>query len=579
MPQHSRLSYHHYQVDYRSPSSFVMYGLTQEEVPTLREGVQDESALLRSCREGRTIFIQAPASITSPNYNSPYPSDLVCKWLVHKADGYQNNETELQLTIADLSLESVPTCYNDHLEIYEANYHPANGSLTRLNLLKRMCGAVNGLIFTSLRSFLIKFKSDDSIEKRGFKILAETVRNSCGGNVSENGAIVNSPGYPIAYPYGITCDWWLHAPSPDYVVMVEFVKLILHQSEGCQIDFVSIGQNLTNNTQRLCGVHTHPPRVQINSSSAVVRLRTDALLSQEHSNKGFSIIVRFVPNPNGAKKRNIDCGQAEVAPWSVAGTVQQRVVGGLTARPGSWPWIVFIEGANCGGTLIGKRWILTAAHCIVPKSRLFKDWSLFKPDLSFLKILVGQHFRNVESTGLAYRVSKAVIHPGYSRIFDASDGQSIPVNDLALLYLSTSVTFSSTVKPICLPDNDVRVGDVCVIAGWGSEGFVSRHSSDYRKPLKYAKVPILKNSLCNSWPSLNAQVSVAEICAGYPEGGIDSCWGDSGGPLMCSGAGGKFYLGGVVSWGKGCGKPLQPGIYARVWSHYHWITRTIYGGA
>ena len=49
------------------------------------------------------------------------------------------------------------------------------------------------------------------------------------------------------------------------------------------------------------------------------------------------------------------------------------------------------------------------------------------------------------------------------------------------------------------------------------------------------------------------------ICAGYEEGGVDTCGGDSGGPMVVEKAGGGWTLVGITSWGAGCAEPDSPG--------------------
>ena len=54
----------------------------------------------------------------------------------------------------------------------------------------------------------------------------------------------------------------------------------------------------------------------------------------------------------------------------------------------------------------------------------------------------------------------------------------------------------------------------------------------------------------------------------------DSCQGDSGGPLICV-ENNTPILRGIVSFGKGCGRPGLPGIYTRVSTYIDWIDDTI----
>lgn len=62
------------------------------------------------------------------------------------------------------------------------------------------------------------------------------------------------------------------------------------------------------------------------------------------------------------------------------------------------------------------------------------------------------------------------------------------------------------------------------------------------------------------------------ICAGYLNGGKDSCEGDSGGPLNCHGT-----LCGIVSWGSNtCAAKYKAGVYTRVSNYVYWILKTMY---
>ena len=64
------------------------------------------------------------------------------------------------------------------------------------------------------------------------------------------------------------------------------------------------------------------------------------------------------------------------------------------------------------------------------------------------------------------------------------------------------------------------------------------------------------------------------ICGGFKEGERDTCQGDSGGPLLCQNtkaSGESWYVAGITSHGRGCGKPSFPSYYTRVSTFQDWI--------
>lgn len=81
----------------------------------------------------------------------------------------------------------------------------------------------------------------------------------------------------------------------------------------------------------------------------VTRRTADASIV-EH---GFSARVYFSPKKKQINDRS--CGVADVTPWKEGGAAADRIVGGLEAVEGSWPWVVRLRGASCGATLISRK--------------------------------------------------------------------------------------------------------------------------------------------------------------------------------------------------------------------------------
>jgi len=89
--------------------------------------------------------------------------------------------------------------------------------------------------------------------------------------------------------------------------------------------------------------------------------------------------------------------------------------------------------------------------------------------------------------------------------------------------------------------------------------------------LRQVVTPIIAWDDCyNYYLELWGGIGQYELCAGYQEGGKDSCSGDSGGPLVCK-QGGKWFQYGTVSWGEGCARPNYPGVYVDIVYFLLWI--------
>ncbi|NWV43456.1 ACRO protein, partial [Grantiella picta] len=143
--------------------------------------------------------------------------------------------------------------------------------------------------------------------------------------------------------------------------------------------------------------------------------------------------------------------------------------------------------------------------------------------------------------------------------------------DIALLELDAPVQCSPYIQLACVPDATLAVSELrnCWVAGWGDTYEGSETSSDH---LQEAKVWLINLQLCNSSYWYTGEIHTHNLCAGYPQGTIDTCQGDSGGPLMCQDINADYWwVVGVTSWGKGCARARQPGVYTSTQHFHDWI--------
>ncbi|XP_064550405.1 melanization protease 1 [Drosophila montana] len=262
-----------------------------------------------------------------------------------------------------------------------------------------------------------------------------------------------------------------------------------------------------------------------------------------------------------------------------------RIVGGVDTGKKDFPWMALIEytkpgnviGHHCGGSLINNRYVLTAAHCVsaIPDSWRLTGVRLGEWDTTMNPDCTTERSGKTDCNDpyVDVGVSEIIPHPQYPG--NARD----QLHDIALLRLIRQITFTDFISPVCLPikpehQNTIFLGRKMVVAGWGRTE--TNSTSNVKKK---AELESVATAECNRrYQTQRRTVTSSQICAGGVEG-IDSCRGDSGGPLIMEDFNegyGNYYLTGVVSYGPTpCGLSGWPGVYTLVSTYIEWIENTI----
>lgn len=242
------------------------------------------------------------------------------------------------------------------------------------------------------------------------------------------------------------------------------------------------------------------------------------------------------------------------APEAAGAKYRAQVVGGIGVPNGKYPFLAAlldVRNGNttfqqqiCGGTLIDKNSVLTAAHCVYGRSA------------APLRVTIGRTVLG-SSQGKKRGVSRIFVHRRYDPNLDDT-------YDAAVLKLSSPV---GGVVPITLStarqNRLEKPGRNATVAGWGVK---TRQSPDYHEPDIYAnrlrevQVPIVSDAKARS---VYGSSYFPRLMVAAGKAGGDACLGDSGGPIFAK-VSGEYVQIGVTSWATGCGASRYPGVYAEV---------------
>lgn len=238
---------------------------------------------------------------------------------------------------------------------------------------------------------------------------------------------------------------------------------------------------------------------------------------------------------------------------------EPKIIDGRPVRAGDDPWQVALVLAGqesdprilfCGGTLIGARLVLTAAHCVDRNT-----------PAAALDAVVGAV--NLARDGRRMKVSSIRLHPDYR-----SSGRA---HDVALLELGADASTLGRPVPLADPGDSTSdaPGSLVRVTGWGATSVGGSAVRD----LRAVDLRVMSDKQCNDPVAYDGLVGPTMMCAANGRTGKDSCQGDSGGPLTGVVRGVRVQLG-VVSWGEGCGAADKFGVYARL-TTLPWVHRCV----
>ncbi|XP_043916901.1 transmembrane protease serine 11E-like isoform X13 [Protopterus annectens] len=423
--------------------------------------------------------------------------------------------------------------YKGTFKITNQNYDRSYGVPTSANF---------SILAARIKTELVSLYGKTELEKQGFTLSIVKFRN--GSIITE--FVVNATVNDPAKQFTSLLINTLSQNSQDSTAYLGQFQIDLQSVQAAEISkdtaATLINQVPDVTTLAMPDVTTPATAVFSTTTTTVQGMNTTTLFSTNTTIQRMNTTALFSSTTDTIQEMNTTCGKRSL-------TFSSKIVGGTAAMSGEWPWQVSLHLTShvCGASIISNNWLVTAAHCF-QNHKLPTSWTAY----------MGSTYVN---SGITRSISKIITHELYN--------PKTEDYDVAVMQLSSPITYDDYIQPICLPSSTTYFapGLNCTVTGWGtltSGGLVSY-------TLQKAVIPIISSTTCLQPAVYQGQITGRMICAGYLQGGIDSCQGDSGGPLVCPTSSGQWLLAGIVSWGDLCALANKPGVYSRVTVLSDWI--------
>ncbi|XP_068445519.1 ovochymase-2 [Clinocottus analis] len=531
---------------------------------------------------GPVILHGRKGVIQSLGFPNPYPAHLNSSWRISVPKGFL-----VKLQITEMAITGATgQCKEDKLVISD-NY----------STLGTHCGYIlPPVVVSASETISVTFQSDSRLTDRGFSakweaVYAEDITDiqGCGLSSKEETGVIKSQNWPMNYKANSECMWNIALPflKKFTLTFTHFdLEAKVFPTSKCLDNIMVYELNGVTNALLqthgpFCGTKL-PGAIQTKGSRLVIRFHSDMLTEGKGfraywtTNSSLPAPTEPPAQPNPWDNIPIDwpstCGKPAIPPAIVA-----RIVNGEAATPHSWPWQVSMQVwpdsrpeptffHTCGGTLIHKNWVLTAAHCFMRYADELQRW----------RMCLGKHnLTYTESSERCFNVSGIYRHEAFKY-------PTVPTVefDIALVRLDGDVEPSNEISYACLPSKEEVLpgGKKCYATGWGDETGNSMNAS-VSEGLNQVALPVVPYDTCKRMDYWWFQVKTSMICCGYtlPDELQSVCQGDSGGPLVCQDTpGGVWEVHGITSFGPiGCVMNKKPSVFTRSSAYIPWINNVI----